>query len=382
MATINLYLDNRASSGDAPIKVRISHHGEKALISTGIKIPPECWNGDCVVNHPKRNAYNKILSNMVCEIEELADNILLEQPRLTATQLKYEIQSRNGTAKEKPKRNLFLPYYRLKATEGHSSRTIEIYQATERTIKKFDKAAERLTFDDISLDWLRGFDAFMAQTCATNTRSIHMRNIRTVLNAAIDDELTNNYPFRKFKIKQEKTIKRNLSVEHIRKIRDIELEPWLSRHRDVFMLSFYLCGINYVDLVHLTEIENGRINYKRRKTSKIYSIKVEPEAQEIFDRWKGEKHLLNAIDNVKDYRAAYVHFGTGIGRIAEMLGIKGLTSYYARHSWATIAAELDIPKETISAALGHSDDSVTDIYINFNVKKIDEANRKVLDYIK
>ena len=99
-------------------------------------------------------------------------------------------------------------------------------------------------------------------------------------------------------------------------------------------------------------------------------------------------YIQNQIDTNKDYRCYYMRLCYGLKTLKETLnaiddGIKidELTTYWARHSWATVAASLDIPKETIAAALGHGGNTVTDIYIDFDQKKVDEANRKVLDYV-
>ena len=104
---------------------------------------------------------------------------------------------------------------------------------------------------------------------SANSRSIHMRNLRAVFNYAIDNEITDNYPFRRFKIKSEVTRNRDLSVETLREIMKMEdLEEWEVKYRDFFMLTFMLIGINVIDLCNLKEIRNGRIEYIRAKTHK------------------------------------------------------------------------------------------------------------------
>lgn len=120
------------------------------------------------------------------------------------------------------------------------------------------------------------------------------------------------------------------------------------------------------------------INGKRRRS---YIAKVEPEALAIIDKYRGKKHLLCILDQY-----ATIHtFTASWGKILQSIeGFGNLTSYWARHTWATIASELDIPVDVISHALGHSFSTgakVTQVYINFNQQKIDNANRKVIDYI-
>ena len=156
---------------------------------------------------------------------------------------------------------------------------------------------------------------------------------------------------------------------------------------------FYLIGINAVDLFGAKEIRNGRLEYRRTKTGKLYSIKVEPEAMEIIQKYKGNEHLLNIMDKYSDYRLFLVRMNASLKFIGDVINGKDgkkqipprfpdISSYWARHTWATIAASLDIPKETISAALGHEIGSpITSIYIKFDQNKVDEANRKVIDYL-
>ena len=146
------------------------------------------------------------------------------------------------------------------------------------------------------------------------------------------------------------------------------------------------------------KIEGDRLQYRRSKTGRLYDIKVEPEAQEIIDRYKGTDHLLNVMDNCSNYRDFNRMMNENLKKIGRVEIVKdkigkmrkfkrtpiepSLSTYWARHTWATIAASLDIPKDTIAAALGHSGNTVTDIYIEFDNRKIDEANRKVIDYLK
>lgn len=181
-------------------------------------------------------------------------------------------------------------------------------------------------------------------------------------------------------------------------IATMPLLPWQEEYRDVFMLIFYLIGINIVDLFSLTHenVQNGRIVYTRRKTKRIYSIKIEPEAQEILERRKGTTHLIDVADRYKDhtnftsrFNKALKTFGTWEVDEHHKQKVRYkpywdfLSSYWARHSWATIAYnDCNIPVDVISQALGHSmGNRVTMVYINSDSKKVDEANRKVIDRV-
>jgi integrase len=101
----------------------------------------------------------------------------------------------------------------------------------------------------------------------------------------------------------------------------------------------------------------------------------------IIDKYKGNQYLLCWREKYTNYHGFTKQIDKHSHIIGEIIEIPSLTTYYMRHSWATIAAQLDIPKETIAAALGHEGNTVTDIYINFDVQKIDKANREVIDYL-
>lgn len=219
-----------------------------------------------------------------------------------------------------------------------------------------------------------------------------MRNIRAVFNEAIDDEITSFYPFRRFKIRPVATVKRSLSVEQLRELFNYPVEEHEEKYLDMFKLIFFLIGINVIDLCYLRGVTNGRIEYYRAKTNRLYSIKVEPEAMEIIEKYKGKKYLLDIFDRYTNHKNYVSRLNENLQRIGNtQIGKQGkktfiplfpmLTTYWARHSWATIAASLEIPKETIAAALGHGGNTVTDIYIDFDRKKVDEANRKVIDWV-
>ena len=399
MATINFYLDTRATGWDkpAPLKISIRHRNKATYIPTDINLLPEQWDGEKqkIVNHPRAAMYNNKLAHRKLDVESelltLAEAGLLSFMKIT--EVRKAIMDKIDPHPEIDTSRLFITRFKRFASLKSNARTREIYEATLSRIYAYDRKCEQLTFEDVDKGWLNGFEAFLAKTSpSVNARSIHLRNIRAVFNDAIDDEMTHSYPFRKFVIKREATAKRSLSVEELRALFAYPVEAYQQKYLDIFKLTFYLLGINIVDLCHLKSIKNNRVEYKRAKTHRLYSVKVEREALEIIERYKGSKWLLNILDGYADYRQYARRLNEGLQSIGKVeIGKQGkkyitplhadLTTYWARHSWATIAASLDIPKETIAAALGHGGNSVTDIYINFDQSKVDEANRRVLDWV-
>ena len=280
---------------------------------------------------------------------------------------------------------LFLPRLREFASLKRTPSTRRLYEETARRVALFQPDAERLTFDDMTFKWLVRFEQYLAETSPSqNARNIHLRNIRAVFNDALADDLQIPYPFKRFKIKAERTRKRALRVDDLRRLFDAEVPARLQRYLDLFKLTFMLMGINVVDLCHLKEIFDEHIEFNRAKTRRFYRMKVEPEALAIIERYRGKAWLLDVLDKNQDYRSFYRHFNHALKQIADADGVPlfpQISTYWARHSWATIAASLDIPKETIAAALGHGRDTVTDIYIDFEEEKVERANRRVLDWV-
>lgn len=316
--------------------------------------------------------------------------------RISDKKMREEISYILGGGNNLPtKSKCFIDYLDEFVAKKTNAGTRSVYTTTRNKLLKFDS---KCTFDSMDKAWLERFEAWMAQSMKVNAYAIHFRNIRSVFNYAIDEEYTTLYPFRRFTIKKEETRKRSLTVDQLRILRDYPCEEYQERYRDIFMLMFYFIGINAVDLLtaKTSALINGRFEYKRAKTGKLYSIKVEPEAQVIIDKYKGKDFVLNIMDEYKDYKNFLHRMGIALKEIGETerKGLGGkktrkplfpdLSSYWTRHTWATIAAEIDIPKEVIAHALGHSwaNATVTDIYIRFDEKKVDEANRKVLDYLK
>jgi len=396
MATVKFYLDKRRQKKDGtyPIKLNVFHN-KQIMIATQLSASEKEWNGNeysvCAQNYKPRN----IVARGIINKAETVIFTLEQQEKLKSTTdkaLKKLIEDAISSKVENQK--TFLYYLDEFVSKKTNQGTKSIYTTTRNKIEEYDS---HCTFESMDKSWLENFEAWMAKTMKVNAYAIHLRNIRSVFNYAIDEEYTTLYPFRRFSIKKEETRKRSLTAEQLRLLRDYPCEEYQIRYRDMFMLMFYLIGVNAADLFNAkhSALVNGRFEYKRAKTGKLYSIKVEPEAQAIIEKYKGKDYLLNIMDEYGNYKDFLHRMGIGLKQIGETerKGLGGkksrnplfpdLSSYWARHTWATVAAELDVPKEVIAHALGHSwaNSTTTDIYIRFDMKKVDEANRKVIDFV-
>lgn len=389
---------------DGSNKVMLSfiHKGFRKQAALGIKIHPENWDAEqCLVTSKEKN--HRHINQRLQFFRSAAEGVILRH---------YGLNSDGATIYADLEAALFPDKVEEKKEEAAAANTLlEVakrftalkkestrltYERTVKHIETFVSKGQTNILDEVNKAWLTAFDNYLAESNPSpNARALHFRNLRAIFNYAIDEELTANYPFRRFKIKTVKTDKRSLSVAVLRQVFTYPIEDWQEQYRDMFKLSFMLMGINFADMLNLkrSDMREGRIVFNRHKTARLYSMKVEPEAMALIEKYAGKDHLLSIMDSRKDYLQYVRQTNNALRKIGdcERSGLGGkkthhaicpeLSTYWARHTWATIAASLDIPKETIAAALGHGGNTITDIYIDFDRRKVDEANRKVLDYV-
>lgn len=385
------------------VRLRVFNLGKKSEISLGISMTPEELAEIIAGRKASTSVHTSLIRQWMGQLEILKAELLrVGKAGIDVKNLRDEVQKTLfgiDPDKDKPEvdsKNWEKFYVRYLGSKRNQS----YHDSCDYTLKKMRSLCDdfsKLTFEDITLKWLKDFDAALVESGASqNTRNIHFKNIRTCLNRAIDEELTNNYPFRRFKIRAEETRKRSLTIEELREFVDADVEEYQQFYKDMFLLSFYLIGCNAVDMYSLSDITpSGRVEYRRAKTHKLYSIKVEPEAMEIIERWRGKMNLLSISERWKDYRDFTKNINIALKKIGtvQRKGRGGkkiivpkwpdLSLYWARHTWATIAYSLNIPYDIIAQSLGHknSGPSVTATYIRLDERKVDEANRKVLDWV-
>lgn len=384
-----IYIDSRRE-GLAPVRIAISQDRKVAYITVeGVKIRPEWWNGTAVTGTPNAMYLNTLIAETQAKVNK-ALVMIGDTDGMTAIGIRDAVlRLMRPEKKEKPK-------YMLSAMlRAHGDKvkpnTRSLYIYTADVVESFMPDVE---ISRVDRKWLESLDRHMMERgMKTNSRSIIMRNIRTVYNEALCDGLVSAYPFRQFKIKDEPTEKRSLTMDELQKLLHYPCDEWQKIYVDYFFLCFFLCGINLVDLAGLRDedMHGGRIVYKRSKTGRLYDIKVEPEALALIERYKGhDGRLVDICDRYKNYKDFAAHLTNGLRSIGTQWSNgetrKGeplfpkITQYWCRHSWATAAYELDVPMEIIAQALGHAFGSkTTSIYIRPNQAKADEANRRVMD---
>lgn len=276
--------------------------------------------------------------------------------------------------------------------QNGKTRTSETYKSALSSFKNFRKN-EDVMLDCLTSEIMEAYEAWQCKRGVTpNTISFYTRILRAVYNRAIENDIIENrHPFRHVYTGIDKTIKRALPLTAIKKIKslDLSLAPSLDFARDMFLMSFYLRGMSFIDMAFLkkSDLKNGYITYCRRKTGRQITIKWTKEMQTILDKYpeNTSNYLLPIIRGIGvNERCVYRNVGYNINRslknVATMVEIKiSLTLYVARHSWASAAKAKGIPLSVISEGMGHVSETTTQIYLtNLDTSVVDKANAIIL----
>lgn len=280
----------------------------------------------------------------------------------------------------------------VKLKQNGKVRTSETYRATLNSFKKFRKD-EDIMLDCLTSEIMEAYEAWhQSRGVAPNTISFYTRILRAVYNRAVEDEIIENRnPFRHVYTGVDKTVKRALPIQTVKKINglDLSLAPALDYARDMFMMSFMLRGMSFIDMAYLrkTDLANGYVIYRRRKTGQQLMIEWTKEMQLILDKYpeNTSDYLLPIIRNPgTNERCTYRNIGYNINhnlkKIAKKLDINiPLTLYVARHSWASAAKAKGIPISVISEGMGHDSEATTQIYLaSLDTSVVDKANSLIL----
>ena len=380
MANIRIKLDLRKQKADGSYAVILTFfHRATLRIATGLSSTIEEWDEAAGVfrgNSPVIRSNNARLRSILTTAEVLLLNLSVsgELAKMTSREVQERVlrelnirQVRGGGA--------LLDDYLERAKTGKSERTQNLFYYTQKRVLEL---VGKKRVADIDARWCEEYRDKLEAKYAAHTVRSDLTRIGQALAMAVDEGHIPRNPMRVIKKPRVVVKKKALPVELIRQLRDLKTNYKASAFaRDVFMLQLYLIGVNLVDLYAAEGLTNGRLEYIRHKTKKLYSIKVEPEAMALIEKLRGDNGVVEF--NYSSYKAA---LGSVDGALSRLGIVNKLSTNWARHTWATLAAELEIPIETISHALGHQIGSpVTAIYVAYNQKKVDDANRRVIDYI-
>jgi site-specific recombinase XerD len=396
------YKSKTLADGKHPLMLQISKDGKRKYQSLGISINPVYW--DFVKNKPKPSCPNgdfiqKIILDRITEVQKQILELGASQIVLTPSRI---LRKNESTPILKTLGEFYkelIVNYRQNDKLGNK----KVYVGCYNSILEFSKGRMNIQFADIDKSWLTKYEMWLrSKGNKETTISLRFRTLRSIYNKAIEAKCArrSDYPFDSYKVSKfdVKTRKRAITKEDILKIMQLDIsaeKPTISLSRDIFIFSYLTGGINFSDIANLKpeNIKADRIIYTRQKTGNQISIQVNKEAALILNRYsnlaaKGgylfpilDSHVhKSAIQKQNRIHKCLVITNKGLKRIAFLAGIQiNLSTYVARHSFATVLKNSGVNVTLISEALGHSDLATTQIYLDsFENKQIDEALSNLL----
>jgi site-specific recombinase XerD len=390
--TVKLDKRYRLSNGKYPVKLSIARNGKTLYLPLGIEVREEDWdksgkNQNYIKNVKERTALNMHIRSRLSQAEQTIRDLQVKGllRRFDNKQLiAYLSSDRTNT-----EHNQFFQYQAEKCLEEKTNPdTVDTYESAIKALKKhYDYP--NLLVQDIDRRFIDDFRKKLTdEGLKTNTIGNYILRIKAIYNFAYHNGDIDT-PFPRIPLRKERTKKRSLLVEQIRLLKDCKATRIQRKHIDIFMLILYMRGINMKDLSELmvSDMRNGRIEYDRDKTGKHLEIKLEPEMMEIINKYKGREHLLNVFDGHSPEEKYHKRYGNNmrmtIRKACEKIGLdEKISAYWARHTWSSLAVEIGIDVAYVSAGLSHSHgEPITQVYIQYRQKKIDEDSRRVMDYI-
>lgn len=391
--------DRVSKSGYYPLIIRVIHNRRKKLIYSSYRLKPEefddmeqkvIWNNTSPYTKYRVDEMNRFITSQKKEMQQLiermerqykgaytADDMMLKYRKQSGDRYVFAFLEREITAKLK--------------TNRHG--TAAVYVSCRNSLRRF-VGCRNITFKEINYKFVCDYiDHIRTRGVRENTVHMYLRNLRAICKKAQKQGVAvcKSDPFLDIRMSGVATVKRALPREVIKSIAELDLDanPNLDRVRNLFMFSFYTRGMSFVDMVYLkhSDISNGIIYYVRNKTKQNIQVSITPPLQKLIDKYRsGSIYVLPYLNHnspdapYHQYRKALSSINIYLKQIGEMIGLEtALTTYVARHSWATIAKTQGASVASISEGLGHTTEQTTQIYLReFDKSVIDEINAKIV----
>ena len=391
------------NNGSYPLVFQVIHNRRKKLLYTGYRMKEEVFDESegKIMNGVGSTFTATEVVKMNRELRKMRNQIDTRIRHLERTGEEFTVedilvQNAFGTGKSQ--------FYLLRYINAQIERKQELkkvgmaaaYKSTRSSLAKFIGRPD-VRMSEVDLAFVRRYEDFLYSNGASgNTVSYYLRNLRSLYNQAVTDGYhpRGEYPFAKAQTRPAKTVKRALSRTDMQNLADLNLEnePELEFTRDLYLFSFYAQGMAFVDIVLLkkTDICNGVLTYSRHKSKQLIRIVVTPQMQGVIDKYNTENEYLFPIIS-GEYASGYQKYRLALGRInrhlkkiAVVADIKvPLTTYTARHTWATLARDYGAPISVISAGLGHTSEEMTRVYLkDFDVSMLNQVNSIVTNLSK
>ena len=391
------------NNGSYPLVFQVIHNRRKKLLYTGYRMKEEVFDESegKIMNGVGSTFTATEVVKMNRELRKMRNQIDIRIRQLERTREEFAVEdilTQNAFGTGKPQ------FYLLRYINAQIERKQELkkvgmaaaYKSTRSSLAKFIGRPD-VRMSEVDLAFVRRYEDFLYSNGASgNTVSYYLRNLRSLYNQAVTDGYhpRGEYPFAKAQTRPAKTVKRALSRTDMQNLADLNLEnePELEFTRDLYLFSFYAQGMAFVDIVLLkkTDICNGVLTYSRHKSKQLIRIVVTPQMQGVIDKYNTENEYLFPIIS-GEYASGYQKYRLALGRInrhlkkiAVVADIKvPLTTYTARHTWATLARDYGAPISVISAGLGHTSEEMTRVYLkDFDVFMLNQVNSIVTNLSK
>ncbi len=388
------------NNGSYPLVFQVIHNRRKKLLYTGYRMKEEVFDESegKIMNGVRSTFTATEVVKMNRELRKMRNQIDIRIRQLERTREEFTVediltQNAFGTGKSQ--------FYLLRYINAQIERKQELKKVGMAAVQEHpfvvDKIYRLPRCGCQRLIWRSSrYEDFLYTNGATaNTVSYYLRNLRSLYNQAVTDGYhpRGEYPFAKAQTRPAKTVKRALSRTDMQNLADLNLEnePELEFTRDLYLFSFYAQGMAFVDIVLLkkTDICNGVLTYSRHKSKQLIRIVVTPQMQGVIDKYNTENEYLFrslAVNMLRyqKYRLALGRINRHLKKIAVVADIKvPLTTYTARHTWATLARDYGAPISVISAGLGHTSEEMTRVYLkDFDVSMLNQVNSIVTNLSK
>ena len=399
MATVKIKFRASSVAGkEGTLYYHIIHQRKLRWISTDYHVFPEEWNARkssvIVSNSNNRQAHLQLIQSQIdWEMKQM--QCIIHDKEMDG--VSYSVDDLANEIQQLPTSQSVFTFFRKQIAKKEQMQCVGTKNNYTNAVNRFIEFRNQkdLTFSQMTADMMEMYQAWLwNRGVGQNTVSFYLRTLRTLHHKAVEaGQATSNDIFAHVQTANVRTAKRAISVNDIRKIEKLDLPRGssLDKARDMFLFSFYLRGMAFVDMAFLkkSDLKCGLVSYNRRKTHQNLNIEWIKPMQTIIDKYaeqtKDSPYMLPILTGKEtspytQYRKVEYNTNYNLKKIGKMIGLKiPLTTYVARHTWASIALHMNIPIATISEGMGHNSYKTTQIYLeSIDVATINEANKKII----
>ena len=402
MATIKLkFRPSSVPEAEGTLYYQVIHKRKVKYISTEHHIYAYEWDEKAeTIVVTAESERKETLAMMQCKIDKAFKQLRSILDRTERCHKDYTVEDLcKAFIKEQTYKTVFVFLHEQATKKEQKKRlgTARTYGNAYRRFKAFREDVD-LTFDELTPDMIECYEAWLIdRRLKQNSIRCYLRTLNTLLCKAVAEGLLSNRNlFSRVRLSYVKTTKRAISEKELKVIANLELpeHSTMALARDIFMFSFYMRGMPFVDIAYLrkTDLKNGMWTYCRRKTNQCLMVEWEKAQQKILDRYAHQTEngpyllpIINKEDGTEylQYQRMQTNINRALKKIGEMAELKmPLTTYVARHTWASVARDMNIPISIISEGMGHNSIKTTQVYLNsIDISRINEANKRIIKRI-